>query len=176
VLVPILIMLLVLGALAGYVISNDDANRAAAARQVTVAFEAHLGNFTSENLTSTVYQYENNATLTVEGDDEKLGGVYDEAASITTFYQYVYSDNVFGTIALKNSTYSVDALNGQKVNVKSEFTLQGVSDMYSIDKGETPTNGTYAATVSLETSYVRSGTEWFISSETWDFLSFDLAA
>jgi type II secretory pathway pseudopilin PulG len=177
--VAILAIILVAALLvaAAYILtmSSRGAVSTESANEIRSAYAAHFKNIESQNLTAVVRGYENNASIDFKGNVSSLAGHYAGLASILVLYQSVLSPNVFGTVNLTNMSYDVNVLGGGKAIVNSTFTMHGNSTMFSTLRGGSPAPGTYTASVSSGVTYVRLGTAWLISAETWDFITFDLS-
>jgi hypothetical protein len=144
-------------------------------QQVMSAYTAHLQSIGSESLTALDAEYESNATLALTGSaGGGLGGRYESAASIGTFYQMMFSSIGFPTMNIANESYAVDVSgNGKEAIVNSNFTIYGndTGFSYMIE----PSGITvYRADIRTAVSYIHLGNTWFISNETLDFLTFEI--
>jgi len=176
------VVLLLVGALAGYLYGVDStpAKTTTATSTTTVSasldaydqvansFADHMLFISSRNASAIVSQYEANATVTWSGKNNAggLAGFYNGTKVI-----FILMNNSFigrgSSFAIGNVTHSIVDVSDDSAMVNSSFALLGQSGVASM--------GNFNGTVSAQDFYVYSAANggWLISQETWNFLSFN---
>ena len=117
---------------------------------------AHLQSIHSMNITAIQEAYASNATLALTdtaGDTQNVAG----PKNIATFFQAFMSQSfALPRFSKMNATVTVS---GDTATLYSGLVVNG----YNADANQ------QAAYANLRIGYVRSGTSWLISHETWNF-------
>jgi hypothetical protein len=175
VVVALSIVALILAALLGLVVVTSESmvktvtttvvSTQQAVEMVGGVFAQHMLSFTSGNVSTTVSQYERNATVTWtgHGGDFCYAGLYAGSNIMILFGVFFRQVAPALTMGNVNRTVTVEANGSLVVNSTFDFAGHGVT--YGIVNG----------TVSAEDSYVYSTTNgaWLISQERWDFITFN---
>lgn len=142
-------------------------------QEVMSAYAAHLKNFEFENITAMIGEYEDNATLELVGNARGLAGQYNGAVNIGIAYQSLLSPNYFGPVNLANVSYAANVSgNGREATVNSTFTIHGSNTAFSYIIGPSSATTYFVANVNSGVTYVRLSSNWLISNETLDFVTF----
>jgi hypothetical protein len=171
VLLSVGVVLLLVGALAGYLygVNSTPAKTTTvtstttvsasldAYEQVSDAYAYHLMQLSDRNMSAVVGEYESNATVEWTGVVAGMNGNYSGAANIGI----LLGGDFFGKLinsSLSNEYQSV-GVNGNVSEVNSTFNFQG----YNAVEGNV--NGTIVA----QDTYEHVGNLWLIAHEAWNF-------
>ncbi len=175
------VVLLLVGALAGYLYGVDSTpaktSTATSTTTVSVSLDAygqvansfanHMLFISSRNASAIERQYEANATVTWSGKNNAggLAGFYNGTKDIFLLMNASFVGRG-GSFALGNVTHSLVATSDDSAIVNSSFAFLGQNDLFP---------GNFNGTVSAQDSYVYSAANggWLISQVMWNFLSFN---
>ncbi len=131
---------------------------------IEAEYLSHLQNFASRNDSSLVAEYLANATVTWKGATSGFGGHYAGGTNISTLYDGFFP--LFTDLFVNNTIDSASPV-GNAVQLNGTFNIAGNlnSSLTQCQFNE------YGGKVAFQVIYVRSGDDWLISSETWNFLS-----
>ena len=183
------VILLLVGALAGYLYGVDSAPRAtttelstvtistpaSAYDQVADSFANHMLFLSERNATAIASQYAGNATVTWNGagnnDVGGLAGLYN-ATEILLLMRVSFIGKA-GSFTIGNVTRIIGVVSADSATVNSSFSFFGQDYFFGIPGGYgTAFNGTVSARDSCV--YSAPNSAWMISNETWSFTSFNI--
>ena len=132
---------------------------------MTNAINAHLANISSRNVPAILSGYASNALVDWKGQTLGLGGNYSGKKNIQLLFAAA-----IGTAQKLNVTasniQSIPSLNGE-----AAATTQGVA-LHIDTAGKSLVLGAFTSSVDAQIIYQQVGTNWLISSETWNYVNF----
>jgi hypothetical protein len=183
------VVLLLVGALAGYLygVNSTPEQTATAATttttlisvsnvstisdaydQVASAYANQLLLLDATNTSALVGGYETNATVEWKGYSGGCDGNYSGTAEIARPLGALLANDTYFLVS--NETQTIRA-EGNYWVVNSAFHFVGNS---TADKSiASPYIGTFQGAIAAQDSYVHVGARWLVSSETWNFIRFD---
>jgi hypothetical protein len=136
----------------------SSANELMNSQEITNAFHNQLLGIQLGNITRLSDSYFRNATLTVEGPTSfGMRGIYDNSSTAIIFLLGLRLDNM--RIEIANLTASATENTGV---LNSSVTIIGIRDGGIVTLGS-----------SIQVNYFKFQNDWLISSEVWDFGSFN---
>jgi hypothetical protein len=181
------VIVLLVGALAGYLYGVDSTPRATTTElstvtvstsgspydQVADSFANHMLSLSKRNATEIASQYAEDATVTWVGaiDEYGLAGLYNR-----TEIPLLMRESFIGkgtSFTMGDLTLAITVISADSATVNSTFEIFGQGLYVAAIPG--PVYTAFNATVSAEDSYAYStpNNAWQISNETWSFTSFN---
>jgi hypothetical protein len=139
--------------------------------QVANAFANHMLVISSRNAYAIVGQYEKNATVTWTGKASGLQGFYNGTKIIFILMNASFISRA-GSLSIGNVTHTMVDISKDSAVVNSSFDIFGQNYYIGLPYGYL---ASFNYAVSAQDSYAYSSTlgAWLISTETWNFLSFN---
>jgi len=143
-----------------------------ASEQVSNSFASHMLFISERNAFAIVSQYEENATVTWMGNPAPggLGGFYNGTGVIFLLMNASFISRA-GSYSIGNVTHATVDISADSAVVNSSFDISGQNYNQGFPYGYA---ATFNSTVSAQDFYVYSVSQgaWLISTETWNFLNF----
>jgi hypothetical protein len=180
------VVLLLVGALAGYLYGVDSSSASTTTTvmttttittlttvstvpdtydQVASTYADQLLLLDAKNTSALVNRYEGNVTIEWKGNTGGCYGNYTGSKDIS---------QLLGGLIRNSTDYFLVSNETQKIGTEGNYwVVNSTFDFAGDANGLMPFSGYFEATIAARDSYLHVGGTWLIASETWNFLHFD---